>query len=110
MKNQERRTKVKNKLISLALLGSLFAGGCSIQKIPSDPNDPTFPAYVQQSENEIRTYTTVATGLYVLSQDDKAKVAKKAYDVAEAVNQAVQTELSLQDLRALAVQLILQGE
>lgn len=105
---------MKKTLATLFLTGvMLFGGGCAVTKIPTNPNDPNFPSFVQKAKDETRTSTTVATSGVLLAIDPKerVKVAMEANAVAKQVKEIVNTgDVTLEDLRDIAVELVTSAE
>lgn len=101
---------MKKTLVTIGLIGAMFVGGCAVNNIPTDPNDPNFPVLVEKSKQQVKTDATVAVAVYLgLIDDDarRAKVGALSYDVASAVNQAVKEgQVSMEDVRKYANDLL----
>lgn len=97
-------------LVTAALLTSILVGGCTLNKVPVNPNDPNFPAVVEQNKQQVKTDATVAVAVYLGLIDDNAKRAKVGalcYDVASIVNQAVKDQqFDITDVRKYATDLL----
>src|SRR5688572_19945673 len=99
---------MNKKLISAFLVGTLALVGCASQVPLPSPDDATYPAYVASAEKDVKTYTTIFTGVYVLigDEDDKSKNAKLANHLAKEISKAADSDLTLVGLKTYAFNLI----
>lgn len=96
------------KILIPLIIGSLVLG-CSVTQLPSDPKDPTFTQVLQKSEEDVKFYSATGTSVYLLSIKDEAKrkkAAQKLVKLANDVEVVLNTDTSLDSLKALLVKFV----